>query len=105
MSEGNIPIDYIFLETIRWQRNQVSKKTDYDKISVITLISFRSTRFIMDFLLFDRKKYMSHVFPFKDTVFYNLLAVIYDKKFLTHVRRSRPTVAHERSQIYHIVKV
>ena len=32
---------------IRWQRNQLSKKTNYDKMSAITCLSFRSTHFLM----------------------------------------------------------
>ena len=63
MSEGNIPIDY----NIRWQRNQVSKKTNYDKITGITFLSFRSTIFSMPCLsiaMFDRKVVSSQRFDY-----------------------------------------
>ena len=73
MTEDNIPIDYNF----------------YDKMSIITFLSFRSTRFIMDFVIFDRKKNMSHQFYyFLPNFFYNLPAVIYDNFFLTSLRRN-----------------
>ena len=36
---------------IRWQRNQF-QKTDYDKLSAITFLTFRSTRFKKDFVIF-----------------------------------------------------
>ena len=52
MSEGNIPIDYNF------SKHQISKKWNYDKMSVITFLSFRSTRFSMlwfSVAMFDRK--------------------------------------------------
>ena len=52
-------------------------------MSVITFLYFRSTRFKMDFVIFERKKDMSHQFSSIYSFFYNLLAVIYDKKFLT----------------------
>ena len=70
MSEGNIPINY----SIRWQRNQVLQKTNYDelktnydKMLVITFLSFRSTRFLMACLpvvMFDRKLASSHRFDY-----------------------------------------
>ena len=54
-------------------------------MSVITFLSFRST-------LFDRKLLSSHatiwLFPSKDSFFYDLLAVNFDKQFLTRIRIS-----------------
>ena len=62
MSDGNIPIDNNF-----WQRNQVSQKTNYEKMSVITFYSFRSARFSMPCFpvaVFDRKVVSSHRFDY-----------------------------------------
>ena len=63
MSEGNIPIDYNF-RNIRRRRNQVSKKTNYDKMTFITFLSFTSTRLLMACFLvdmFDRKLASSQI--------------------------------------------
>ena len=61
-------------KNIRWQRNQVSKKTNYDKMSFITSLSFRSTHFSMPFSSFpfakiDRKVVSSQRF------YYSLLKI------------------------------
>ena len=78
------------LKNIYWQHNQVSKKNESDKMSVITFLPFRSTPFIIIFHVFERKGHDSQIFIFlsKNSFFYNLLAQIYDKMFLTRTRRS-----------------
>ena len=58
MSEGNIPIDYNFW---KHQRNQASKKVNYDKMLVITFLSYRSTRFFNAVAMFDRKVLSSQI--------------------------------------------
>ena len=54
------------------------------------------------FHLLDRKVLSSQGFDYflLKIFFYNLLAVIYDKKFLTRIRIS----VYLRSQMYHIIK-
>ena len=81
MSEGKFRLITTF-RNISWQRNHVSKKTNYDKMSVITMPCF-------PFSKMDRKVASSQRFDYfllKIIFFYNLLAVIYDKKFLTRIR-------------------
>ena len=59
-------------------------------MSVITILSFRSTCFIMDLSYLTGKKHESPILLIisKDSFFFNLLAVIYDKKFSTRISRS-----------------
>ena len=78
MSEGDIPIDYIL---------KVSKRMNFDKILVIIFLFFRSTHFSMPSLCFTGKRYRVNdlIISF---FFYNLLAVIYDNKFLIRIRIS-----------------
>ena len=62
MSEGNIPIDY----NIRWQRNQVSKKTKYAKMSVVGhyIFVFVIHPFFNSVAKFERKLTLSHCFDY-----------------------------------------
>ena len=64
---------------------------------VITFLSFRSTRFILDLSFLTGKGNQSPIllFPFKDSFCFNVLAAIYDKKYYEK---------YVRSQMYHIVK-
>ena len=59
---------------------------NYDKMSLIAFLPFRSTPFIMSLSYSTGKGDDSPIvlFPFK-VIFYNLLPVIYDKKFLNRI--------------------
>ena len=71
-------------------------------MSVITFLSFRSTFRLMDIPYLTRKRNETLIllFPSKYSFSYNLLAVIYDKKYLIRIRRNLITTSSGNDHFY-----